>query len=154
MSTIREVLAALSKVQKDVSVTEPVQASIVRVYPYLPAAQDAIDTPCVVNQWRLVSHTPRPNGFRESRYVIRSQVLIHETGTDFDTYSELAAAFNDELLRAQAANLQLDGTVSLTNVRGDEAEYMPVVLERNGQGYVGLQYLMDVQINDVVTVGP
>lgn len=151
---IREVLSALSKVQAGVSVEEPVEASIVRVYPYLPPGQDDIDTPCVINQWRLVSQTLRMNGQRELRYVIRSQVLVHESGVDFDAYSEVAAALHDALLEAQAANLQLDGTVSLTNVRGDEAEFMPVVLEREPKRYIGLQYLMDVTINDVVTAGP
>ncbi len=154
MSTIREVVAALSKVQAGVSVEEPVEASIVRVYPYLPPGQEAIDTPCVINQWRFVSQTLRPNGFRELKYVVRSQVLVHESGVDFDAYSELAAALHDELLLAQAANLQLDGTVSLTNVRGNEAEYNPVLLEREPHRYIGLQHLTDVTINDVVTVGP
>lgn len=153
MSTIREVLTALTKVQLGVSVKEPVEASIVRVYPYLPPGNAAIDTPCVINQWRFVSQSIA-NSHRLRRYVIRSQIFVVETGADFDKYSELAAALHDELLLAQIEQLQLDGTVSLTNVRGDEAEYMPVVFGRNGIDYIGLQHLTDVTISDVVTVGP
>lgn len=151
---LREVLTKLAAVQAQVAVDEPVAARIVRVYPYLPPGQDDIDTPCVINQWRFVSQTPRPNGFRELRYVIRSQVFVAQSGQDFDAYSELATALHDALLEAMASQLTLDGTVSLSNVRGDEAAFMPVIFERNGIGYVGLQYQIDVQIHDTVTVGP
>lgn len=152
--TIREVLAQLARVQARVSVTEPYPAEIVRVYPYLPPGQDDLDTPCVINQWRLLTQTLRPNGFREQRYVIRSQVFVADLGADYDAYSEVAAALHDKLLEEVAAHLTLDHTASMTGLRGDEAEYMPVVFERNGKGYVGLQYLMDVVVHDAVTVGP
>lgn len=148
---IHDVLMAMSKVQEGVDAGD---VAIKRVYPYRPPGQDDIDTPCVINQWRLVSQTLRPNGFRELRYVIRSQLLIAESGANFDLYSQQAAMLHDALIVAQAANLQLDGTVSLTSIRGDEAEYMPVILEREPNRYIGLQYLTDITINDVVTAGP
>jgi hypothetical protein len=150
---IREVLAALRRVQETVAITEPMEARIVRVYPYLPPGQDAIDVPCVINQWRFVSQALRPNSQRELKYVIRSQVFVVQTGVDFDRYSETAAALHDALIEAMASKLQLDRTVSLANVRGDEATYMPVIFDRGGDAYIGLQYQTDVTINDTVTVG-
>lgn len=154
MSKLREVLAAVSAVQLGVSIYEPTPLQIKRVYPYLPDGNDALDTPCVINQWRFVSEQRRPNNFRELRYLVRSQVFVAESGTDFDAYSEAAAALHDALITAMDAQLQLDGSVSITNIRGDEAEFMPVVFEREPQRYIGLQYLMDVIINDVSNFGP
>lgn len=151
---IREVKKALSRAQKSVEITEPSEMRIVRVYPYLPPGQDAIDTPCFINQHRTVSQILRPNGFRERRLVMRCQVLLAQTGVDFDHYAECLDEFEEAFFEAVAANLQLDGTVSVTNLRSNEAEFTPVVFERNGIGYIGAQYLMDVTINDIVTVGP
>lgn len=152
---IREVLKALAAVQSGLSIEEPAQMKVARVYPYPPPGQDAIETPCFVNQWRFVSEMRRPNSFREMRYVIRSQVLVAESGVDFERYAECAAALHDVFVEALDSQLQLDGAVSLANLRGDEAEYMPVMFDRGDAGrYIGLQYLIDVTINDVSNFGP
>lgn len=153
MTTLAEVIDALCEVAETVEM--PDDLGHLKAYRYVPDVGDDIDVPCMLNSWQFLSLTRRPNDQREHRYTFRLQLLLKPTEASASLGLQQATAVHAAFLEAFDAKVKLGGVVinSIQNLRGDEGVYMPGVLEWNGKGFVGLQYLMDVTINDVSVFG-
>lgn len=152
---LREIIAAFAEIEKDLSITEPIELRVKDVYKYLPPARkSAISTPCFMHQWRPAAETRGPNGLRQRDFILRVQMLVGRIGADTHIKSEAAAAFDEAFVTA------FDGAVKLRDTRvyqrsaGEEQEFQPMLLEWNGLGYVGLQYDYLVSVHDTVMIGP
>lgn len=156
MTTIREVIAALVVMEEALpSITSPREARIKRVYPYLPPSNNAIETPCIMHQYRLVSEQRRVNEQRYRTYHVRIQFLFAAMPTDTDVWSEVAAAFDEVFITAMDAHVKLNTlatSVYQRHLNEGSQDYMPAVGEWNGNPYVASQYEYEVQIHDTATM--
>lgn len=157
MTTIREVIEAFAVIEEAMAVTEPRAVAIKQVYRYLPPSRDALNTPCIMHQYRVVDESGRgPNSYRRRTYNIRAQFLFEKLpNAETDVWSEVAAAFDEVFITAFDAAVKLNTLADSTHQKlldNAQAEYMPAVLEWNGISYVGSQYEFEVQIHDTATM--
>ena len=150
MTTIREAIALFASFEEGLEITEPQHVKIKRVYQFLPPARDIIETPCIMHQFRPITEE-RTNDVRKRTYAIRIQLLFAKLGPDTDTWSEVAAAFDDVLVTRLDAHVKLgrgEFYQRLFDFGGQE--YQPTALEWNGIRYVGSQYEYELQVHDVI----
>lgn len=152
--SVMNIIAALAKVEAAVEIESPAPMKVQRSYPFRANGRDAIDLPCFMHNWRLITDTPRPNGFVETKYDIRVQLFVAPSDTDEPLVDECATELHEAFLRSYRSNLQLDGNVSLVKLRGADGVYLPGTLSRGGIEYVGIEYFIEATINEVANVGP
>lgn len=155
MTTIRDVVSAFAAIEEGLSITDPRSVQIKRVYKYLPPSTDALETPCVIHQYRPMEEARRPNENQQRRYAVRIQVLLAKFGPDTDVWSEIAAAFDEKFVNAYDGNILLGASNAAHQRMFDFGgqEYQPSLLEWNGINYIGLQYEYEVRVQNVVTMG-
>jgi len=149
---LNEVIARLVELERSVAVEEP-RLAVKAAYPYFPPGKDAIELPCFMNQWAFVSETRRPNNQRELRYIIRPQLLVGDAEIEPHLKAEEATLLHDAFLSVLDADVMLGDGSLFSRVRGVEGTFQPLELDWHGVSYVGLQYLIDVTINDVSRFG-
>jgi hypothetical protein len=144
-----EILEAFMRVEAGLEVSEPAPVALKRTYPLLPPASAALETPCIMHQYRRVKGE-RIVGARISEFDIRVQLLVAPaSGPDVDVKSQVAAAFDEEIVAAFDNNVLLDSTTAFQRIVEEQRDWQPAVFEWNGVGYIGCEYLYRVTSHEV-----
>lgn len=150
---LREVIAAFCEVERGISISEPFEERIKVAYPFLPAANQALDTPCTMHQYRRLTAARGPNGLRRDAWMIRTQMLVARSNVDPQIWSEAAAAFDQVLIEAFDAHVLLGSFSAFQRITDEQAEYQPGLIDWNGIGFIGCQYDYRVDANAVALYG-
>jgi hypothetical protein len=138
----------LVSLQESLSITAPVSSSIARAYKYTPPMSSALpDTPCWMNSWTLVNQE-LDISLRILTYQINMQLAVEDS--DQDQAADIASSYMNALITAHNADVQLDGSVTSSSLRGGDPTL--VALQWAGVVYIGLDVVLDVEIKDAVTV--
>lgn len=135
-------LSALEELERSISVTSPVAATVKRAYWGAPP-QSMTDLPCAIN---ALSEPERTLGFgsREQRLRIQVQVLVGPATGDTSRQSRLATALWFAAKDVFDRDPTIGGTVSFSTLRGGEPT-VPVLLQHAGQAYIGLNAYLEIQ---------
>lgn len=140
---IRSCLDRIIAIQRSLSITSPIAATIKRAYKYFPPQEAPLETPCFQNAWTLVSEE-RGGGVRRQRYTVRMQLLVDDA--DQERAADIATAFHVALVDAFDADVTLAQTCSHQSLRGGSPTL--VVFERAGRFYVGLDLYLDIEMDE------
>jgi hypothetical protein len=155
---LSQVLDKLCAIEKTLTVDLPDLGSfqILNAWPGHPAMGVPLEVPCFMHFWALDPlnlASQGPNGFRQQHYSVHIQVPVGPTSPHGDLMSRIATAFHEAFIDALAANVQLeDAQTQIDNLRSAGQETLTVI-EWEPNRYVGLDYLLDVTVVDVVTMG-
>lgn len=154
MSDIQDALRRIYRLEGDpddedplvLSVSSPYEASILKVWPYVPPASQVItDTPCFVNSWSL-REVDFGSAVRLERYAVHARLVCYDD--DAPVAAAIAASFQLPLLNRFASNLTLSGLPQfMLNTLRFESE-QPVVFqdlsEAAGKTLLGLDFFIDI----------
>ena len=143
-----EARAQIQALLDGLSITDPVVANIVRVYPKPPGTIQ--DAPSFVMFGASKRPERRSSGWRIMHYRLRVQLFIGDS--DVDQAAAIAEGFGDALINAVDGHLQLGGEARLIHEEVGEI----VSLEYPGGSsrfFVGFEAFFDVSIQSDVTYG-
>lgn len=142
---IRNALDRIVTVQEGLAITDPVTLSMSRVYKLPPPKNSALpDTPAMINTVEL-DPTVFASSLLRRKYVVRMQLFAKSA--DEDWAADIALAFEEELIRAFAKDVTLEGRI--TNIVQIEGELG--LLEWAGKAYPGLDYRMQIDMSEAQT---
>lgn len=146
---IGSALKMVAEVEKTVRIEEPVELQVQDAFPFTPYGTRELSLPSVINRWRYVEQN-RNTGMRY--YTVWPQVYVAKTGEGLEAQQEIAAAFHEAFLDAFDGAVMLHGEAALQNIRGTEGETF-IELSWNDVKYIGLEYVMDLQLQRPTVVG-
>jgi len=155
---LREALDRLCTLEKDIQVDFDQWPSfqMLEAWPFFPPS-GTLETPCSFHTFRLRSKQDRLNGQRLLQYEIGIQIAVAPSDTDAHLQSERALGVHEAFMDALSAKIMLgDGQTYTHNLRSENGatlarlEYPP----ESGQGFVGLDYTLDLYLHESQVVGP
>lgn len=150
---IIDAIKALAKMEETIEISSPVALKIKRSYVLLPPGKNAPEVPCTMHTYRLVGHTIS-NSQRQRVYVVRSQLLVGETGPEDEGRQEIGVAFHEAFLQAFAGQLQVDSPGVHLRLVPAEGIYYPARLEWLNAAYIGLEHFVECRLFDAIEPGP
>ena len=143
---IRSVHADLVTRLATLAITEPVPATIKKVFKYVPSLSKTItDYPCVFLTYELQQVWFR-SAFLEQEYAIHIQLFAGRAEPEQDVTADIASAFLDALVTKLSASQRLGNTVSvIRGLRGSTPDTL-TGLQWAGVGFVGLDLFLDVTL--------
>lgn len=146
---IRTALARVKTVEEGLSITDPANISIRRVYTYFPHQSTQPEVPCFMHDFTLLSHSIVA-GLRRRVYLVRVQFWAGDA--DLDRSADIAAAFEQKWLDAFANDVILNGLVTgPIKLRGGTPTLVATDWAKGSA--IGLELAMEIPMNDAPTVG-
>lgn len=157
---LREALTALCEIEEDITVdySDPdlPDFATLKAWPFWPPSGGMLETPCFFHTFRLRSKRDVLNGQRLLGYEIGIQVAIAPSSVDADMQSERAVGVHEAIMDALSAKLMLgDGGTYTHNLRSDNGATLARLVwpPESDNGYVGLDYTLDLYLHETQTVG-
>lgn len=146
MSTIAAIMDAVTELQASLTVSEPDNYSVTKVYRYFLDPQYELSGPRVfMNEWTFKPvDFSRMMALRELEYAIRMQFMAAEAIADAARTTLVAEAFWEATMNLFCQNVGLKGTATRALLRGAEPTIGLIV--RGGKAYIGFEAYLDVQI--------
>lgn len=142
---VRGVLDRLVALEQAVQVAAPRPTQVRRVYRYHPVPGTAIEPPCFANEVSVTGWGAAWGVAALVRMTVHVRLFAARAGTgDDDLWADVVAGLVDDFVRRLDLNPTLDGqALAVENVRG-HTPTLPLLLEHNGQGYLGAVLYLDV----------
>lgn len=143
---IADVIDAVAAVQLGISIDDPAM-EMRAAFAYVPDAKAALPIPAWVNSWSMPSHSAQFSN-RSVIYTVHMQLFAVPAAVEQERAMRVCSLFHEQVLLAfeDLDNSTLGATVSIHTLRGND----PTMgrLEHGGQAYIGLDYLLDVQMQE------
>ena len=152
---IRTAMTELTRLQKDVKVTEPETREIARAYKFVPPqnVDISVDLPAWFNDFTLTAYDIHVD-MATHVYMVHSQLFVGEGFQDHN--ADVAAAFLTQFLKDITANVSLKtvggvSTVTNTDVVGGNPTLAG--LTRGNRAFIGLDLFITLRIVQAETIG-
>lgn len=146
---IATALTRLATMEKALTISAPIAASIKRVHTLPPNRGQALaDTPCWINSWqlsRIESGLGGAAGPRHEYYAVHAQLFVSDA--DINRAASIATAFLPKFIEALNADYTLGDAVLTAELRGGDPTL--ALLEWGGQSYAGLDLFVDLDLANV-----
>ncbi len=143
---------ALAALEKSIAITSPATKQVKAAYWGGPSQSFGVsDLPCVINS---MAEPDRAIGFgsRDQQLRINIQLLAAQATVDDPQASLIATAFWFAAKDVFDADLTIGGTVSLSVLNGGDPT-VPVILQSDGQSYIGFNAVLEIQDVETFTFG-
>lgn len=147
---IRGCLARIAVVEKSLTISAPAVLATARVYTYWPHQSETVEDLSFMHDFDLTDVRHKANGWRDSLFVVRSRFWCGEA--DKPVAADISAAFLKAWMDAFSNDLTLNGACTGPIIFRGEAPTL-VSLEFAGKQSIGLALVMEIPINEAVTVG-
>lgn len=148
---IQTALERLNTLQMTVSITDPSAMSTKKAYPTIPSGKGMPEPPCFLNFAKPV-RIEHIAGARRMRWIVRSQLLVHDA--DQDVASDIALAFASAYIDVMSNAQTLDGGIGVI-LDGMSGSDIPIRLEYAGRFFIGAEFTIELAVPlEAVTVGP
>jgi hypothetical protein len=142
-------------IEQGLSITDPANISVKRVYKYQPRQGHQItDMPCFTHNWSFTELLPRELSLHWRNYTVRMQFFCAKAGADDERNYDVATAFWEVTLdtytylvenpAVDIGGISLGGLVLKASLRGGEAGIDTLTWAE--QPYIGWEAFLDVQI--------
>lgn len=154
---LQEALVRLCALEEEIQVEfdEWPSLKLLKAWPFWP--DGTFEAPSSFHTFRLRSKTDGINGLRTLAYEVGIQIAIAQAGVDTGEQSERGLGMHEALMDALSARIMLgDGASYLHNLRSENGatlarlEWPP----ESGIGYVGLDYTIDLHLQEIQVAGP
>lgn len=146
---IRAAISALCTLQETLTITDPIEARVVKAYKYTPNARDTLkgNVPCFINTYTLRPEL-RSSELRELIYDIRMQFACYNA--ERNVAADIASAFLDAYIDLLDTKITLGGTIAhAAELRGGEPTLVGFTWD--SFAYIGFDLHLEVHIKDIVT---
>lgn len=132
----------LHALQRTIAIATPDAQVVKRCYWGAPSTA-LVDLPAIINTMTEMERTLGMGMRKESAYRITVQMLVARATPEDERSSRLATAFWFAAKNAFDNDRTIGGTVLISTLQGANPT-VPVLLQHNGQAYVGVDAYLDI----------